>query len=102
MITLISRKTFWKDFDDQIFLCTLNYGFLKLSPLFNENNILKAHLSNLNFSQDKLRLKKNYNRFLMIICKMTCGIQSILPSHYLRCVNLGNYGLPHVLKSVIP
>ncbi len=38
----------------------------------------------------------------MITCKMTSMIQSIPLSHYLRSVNLGNYGLPHVLKSVTP
>jgi len=26
VVTLILRKTFWKDLDDQIFLCILNYG----------------------------------------------------------------------------
>jgi hypothetical protein len=29
-------------------------------------------------------------------------IQGMLLSHYLRSVNLGNYGLLHVLKSVTP
>jgi hypothetical protein len=38
----------------------------------------------------------------MIICKMICVIQGILPSHYLRNVNLGNYGLAHVPESVTP
>ncbi len=38
----------------------------------------------------------------MIICKMTCVIQGILLSHYLRGVNLGNYGFSHVPKSVTP
>jgi len=33
---------------------------------------------------------------------MTCVIQGIMLSHYFRNVNLGNYGLPHVLKSVTP
>jgi hypothetical protein len=33
---------------------------------------------------------------------MTHVIQGILPSHYLRNVNLSNYGLPHVPKSVTP
>jgi hypothetical protein len=37
-----------------------------------------------------------------MIHKMTYVIQSILPSHYLRSVNLGNYGLSHVPKSVTP
>ncbi len=37
-MTLITRKIFWKDFDEQIFLCILNYEFLLLSPLFKENN----------------------------------------------------------------
>jgi hypothetical protein len=49
VITLIPRRTFWKDFDDQNFLCTLNYGFFLLSPLINESNSFKAHLSNLSF-----------------------------------------------------
>jgi hypothetical protein len=35
-------------------------------------------------------------------CEMTCVIQSILPSRYLRSVNLGNYGLSHVPKNVTP
>jgi hypothetical protein len=42
-------KTFWKDFNDKKILYTLNYGFFLLSPLFNESNILEAHLSNLSF-----------------------------------------------------
>jgi hypothetical protein len=33
---------------------------------------------------------------------MTCMIQSMLPSQYVCSVNLGNYGLSHVLKSVTP
>jgi hypothetical protein len=33
---------------------------------------------------------------------MTIVIQGIMPSHYLHNVNLGNYGLPRVLKSVTP
>jgi hypothetical protein len=36
----------------------------------------------------------------MITCKMTCVVQGILPSHYLRNVNLSNYGLSHVPKNV--
>jgi hypothetical protein len=76
--------------------------FFLLSPLFNKNNILEAHLSHLSSSKGKLRLKNNYNNFLMITCKMICVIQNILPSHYLRIINLGNYGLPHVLKNVTP
>ncbi len=36
----------------------------------------------------------------MVICKTTCVIQGISISHYLHSVNLGNYGLPHVPKSV--
>ncbi len=36
----------------------------------------------------------------MITCKMTCVIQGILSSHYLYNVNLSNYGLSHVFKSV--
>ncbi len=50
----------------------------------------------------KLRLIFFYNKILMINCKMTHAIQGILPSHYLHNVNLGNYGLPHVPKSVTP
>ncbi len=38
----------------------------------------------------------------MITCKMTCVIKGILPPHYLRNVNLNNYGLPNVPKSVTP
>ncbi len=38
----------------------------------------------------------------MIICKMTCVIQGIMPSHYLHNVNLCNYEVPYVAKSVIP
>jgi hypothetical protein len=48
VLTLIPRRIVWKDFEDQIFLCTLNYGFFLLSLLFNECNILEAHRSNLN------------------------------------------------------
>ncbi len=33
---------------------------------------------------------------------MTCDIQNILLSHYLQNVNLYNYRLPYVLKSVTP
>jgi hypothetical protein len=47
VITLIPRKNFWKSFGDQNFLCSLNYGLKKLSPLLNESNSLEAHLSNL-------------------------------------------------------
>jgi hypothetical protein len=36
----------------------------------------------------------------MITCEMTCVIRSILPSHYLHTLNLGNYGLSHVPKRV--
>jgi hypothetical protein len=36
----------------------------------------------------------------MIIYKMTCVIQGIVPSQYLCSVNLGNYGFPHVLKKL--
>jgi hypothetical protein len=38
----------------------------------------------------------------MTTSKMACVIQGILPSHYLHSVNLGNYRLPHVPKSVTP
>lgn len=39
----------------------------------------------------------------MITWKMTCMIQSILPSHCLCNVNLGNYiGLPYALKTITP
>jgi hypothetical protein len=73
-----------------------------LSLLFNENNNLKAHFSNLSSPWGKLRLKKIYSNFLMITCKMTCVIQGILPSNYFHNVNLSNYGLAHVLKNVTP
>jgi hypothetical protein len=43
------RRTFWKDFDDQKFLCSLNYGVLKLSPLLDESISLEVHFSNLRF-----------------------------------------------------
>jgi hypothetical protein len=43
------KEDFWKDFDYQKFICTLNYGFLLLSPLFNESNSLEVHISNLSF-----------------------------------------------------
>ncbi len=33
---------------------------------------------------------------------MTCVIQSILPSHCFHTVNLGNYGLLYVPKTIIP
>jgi hypothetical protein len=36
----------------------------------------------------------------MITCKVTCVIQGLLPLHYLRNVNLSNYELSHVHKSV--
>ncbi len=38
----------------------------------------------------------------MISCKIICVIQGLMPSHYLRSVNLGHYGLPHMPKSVTP
>jgi len=38
----------------------------------------------------------------MITFKTTCVIQSILPSSYLHSVNLDNYGISHVPKSVTP
>ncbi len=38
----------------------------------------------------------------MITYETTCVIQGILCSHYLCCVNLCNYGLPHVFKIVTP
>jgi hypothetical protein len=38
VITLILRKNFRKDFDDQNCLYNLNYGFFLLSPLFNKSN----------------------------------------------------------------
>jgi hypothetical protein len=50
VITLIPKRTFWKDFDDQYFLFALNNSFFLLNILFNENNGLEAHLSNLNSS----------------------------------------------------
>jgi hypothetical protein len=45
-MTMISRRIFWKDFDDQVFICTFNYGFILLNMLFNENDNLKTHPSN--------------------------------------------------------
>jgi hypothetical protein len=57
MVPLMLRNTFWKDFDDQNFICTFNYGFFLLSPLYNESNILQSHLSNLSSPQGKLGLK---------------------------------------------
>jgi hypothetical protein len=47
VVTLILEKTFLKDFDDQIFLCTSNYGFFQLSSFFSGSNNLGAHISNL-------------------------------------------------------
>jgi len=38
----------------------------------------------------------------MVTYKMTCVIQGILLSHYFHSVNLSNYGLSHVPKSVTP
>ncbi len=38
----------------------------------------------------------------MIICKMICVIQGILPSHYLCSVKLSNYELPYVPKTITP
>jgi len=46
---LILEKTFWNDFEDQVFLCTLNYCFFPLSPFFSGSNNLEAHTSNLSF-----------------------------------------------------
>jgi hypothetical protein len=40
-MTMISRRIFGKDFDDQVFICTFSYGFLLLNMLFHENNNLK-------------------------------------------------------------
>jgi hypothetical protein len=50
------KRTFWKDFYDQNFICTFNYGFFLLSPLFDESNILEAHISSLSSPQGKLGL----------------------------------------------
>jgi hypothetical protein len=44
-----TKGNFLEGFDDQNFLCTLNYGFFLLSFLFNEHNSLEAHLLNLSF-----------------------------------------------------
>ncbi len=41
-----------------------------------------------------------FNKFRIITCKITSMIQGILSSHYLHNVNLSNYGLSHVPKSV--
>ncbi len=72
--------------------------FPPLSP-FLMKVILKAHISNLSCPSSKLELEFSYNEILMITWKMTCMIQSILPSHCLCNVNLGNYiRLPYVLK----
>ncbi len=38
----------------------------------------------------------------MLTCKTTCVIQGITPLHYLHSVNLNNYELPHLSKSVTP
>jgi hypothetical protein len=84
-------RTFWEDFDDQIFVCILNYGFPPLSPFFfSENNDL-----------DRVVIFVN-NEFIMITCKVTCVIQSSLSSHYFHSVNVDNYGLPYVLKTFKP
>jgi hypothetical protein len=98
VVTLILRKKIWQDFDDQIFLCTLNYGCFSLSHFFNESN--KSSCFKFKFSIrwiTKVRIFF-YNEFLMIICKMTYVIQSILPSHYLHNVNLNNYRFPYSLR----
>jgi hypothetical protein len=40
------RKIFWKDFDNQNFLWTLNYDFFPFTPFFNESNNLESYISN--------------------------------------------------------
>ncbi len=44
-----TKEFFSTRLKDQIFLCTLNYGFFPLSPFFNESNNLESHISNLNY-----------------------------------------------------
>jgi hypothetical protein len=44
-----TKDFFLKGFNDQNFLCTLNYGFFPLSLFFNESNNLEAHISNLGY-----------------------------------------------------
>ncbi len=96
MVTLILEKTFWEDFDDQIFLCTLDYGFFPLSPFFRGSNNLGAHISNLSSPKGKLGFEAFL--FIMITCKMIYVIQCILPSHCFHNVNLSNYGFPYSLR----
>jgi hypothetical protein len=43
------KRIFWRYFDDQIFLCTLNYEFFLLNILFNKSYSLEVDLSNLSF-----------------------------------------------------
>jgi len=37
---------------------------------------------------------------MMITCKMVCVIKGIMLPHHFQNVNLNNYGLPHIFKSV--
>jgi hypothetical protein len=39
---------------------------------------------------------------MMTTCKMACVFQGIMLPHYFHNVNLKNYGLPHMSKSVTP
>jgi hypothetical protein len=34
-----TKEDFWKNFDDQFFLCILNYGFFLLSLLIIDSNM---------------------------------------------------------------
>jgi hypothetical protein len=45
-----TKKINWKEFDDQIFLCILNYDFFLLSFLFNESNSLEGSSFKFKFS----------------------------------------------------
>jgi hypothetical protein len=93
---------FWDDFENQFFLCILNYGFFPLSPFFSGNKNLETHISNLSSPWGKLGLEFFYNEFMMITCKMICVIQGIMPSPCLCSVNLDHYGLPYVPKNITP
>jgi hypothetical protein len=77
--------------------------FPPISLLFSESNNFKVHIFQiLVFHEVNMGLKEYYNKILMIICKMTCVIQCILPSHCFRSVNLSNYEHQYVLKIVAP
>ncbi len=55
-----AKEDFLEGLDDQKIIRTFNYGFSLLNDLFNESNIIKAHLSNLSSPQGKLGLKKSW------------------------------------------